>query len=135
MTENTQMLLKGATALGAAALVIGLLIAYTNAANLGGEGGEDDDREEQVEAQGIGGTGLTQDLRDAAQVLHPGRIVEMEPRQGGRTYEIETLGTMASDGRWYSTARASCCATSVIDRAGPAARAGDNSRRVVRKSS
>ena len=100
MTDKTNILLKGATAVGAATLVVGLLVAYTNSANLGGEENEDeeDDREEYVQTASSSGGVLPGQLRDAAQALHPGRIVEMEPEDGGRAFEVETVGT---DGiRW-----------------------------------
>jgi len=92
MTDKTNILLKGATAVGAAALVVGLLVAYTNSAKLGGEEGEDEDREEYVRTARSGGGVLPDHLRDAAQTLHPGRIVEMELENGGRAFEIETIG-------------------------------------------
>ncbi len=94
MTDNTNILLKGVTAVGAAALVAGLLVAYTNSANLRGEEGEDEeeDREEYVRTASSSGDMLPDHLRDAAQALHPGRIVEMEPENGGRVFEIETVG-------------------------------------------
>lgn len=92
MTDKTNILLKSATAVGAAALVAGLLVAYTNSANLGGEGDEGEDREEPVRIAEYGGGLLPDHLRDAAQALHPGRIVEIEPENGGRTFEIETIG-------------------------------------------
>ncbi len=94
MTDKTNILLKGATAVGAAALVVGLLVAYTNSANLGADEGEDEeeDRDEYVHTARSGGGMLPEHLRDAAQALHPGRIVEMEPEDGGRTFEIETVG-------------------------------------------
>ncbi len=100
MTDKTNILLKGASAVGAAALVIGLLVARTNSADLGGEEneGEEEDREEYVQTAGPSGGVLPAHLRGAAQALHPGRIVEMEPEDGGRPFEIETIGT---DGiRW-----------------------------------
>ena len=94
MTDKTNILLKGATAVGAAALVVGLLVAYTNSANLRGEEGEDEeeDREEYVRTAKSGGGMLPDHLRDAAQALHPGRIVDVEPEDGGRIFEIETVG-------------------------------------------
>ena len=93
MTDKSKMRLKGATAVGAAALVVGLLVAYTNSANLSGEEREyeEDDREEHVGAVGSSDSSVPGHLRDAAQALHPGRIVEMEPDDGGRTFEIETV--------------------------------------------
>ena len=93
MTDKTNILLKGATAVGAAALVVGLLMAYTNSANLDDEGAdsEDEEHEEHVRSSGSGAGMVPDHLRDAAQALHPGRIVEMEPENGGRTFEIETV--------------------------------------------
>lgn len=92
MTENSSILLKGVAAVGAAALVVGLLIAYTNTANLVGENGEGDEHEEYAEAGGAADNARHLRLQDTAQALHPGRIVEIEPKNGGRIYEIETLG-------------------------------------------
>ncbi len=94
MTDKTNILLKGVTAVGVAALVVGLLVAYTNSANLGDEEGEDEeeDREEYVQTASSSGGMLPDHLRDAAQALHPGRIVEVEPENGGRIFEIETVG-------------------------------------------
>jgi len=62
-------------------------------AKLGGEGGEgeDEDREEHVQTTRSGDDLLPDHLRDAAQALHPGRIVEMEPKNGGRAFGIETV--------------------------------------------
>jgi uncharacterized membrane protein YkoI len=100
MTDKMNLLLKGATAVAAAALVAGLLIAYTNSAKLGGEGGEgeDEDREEHVQTTKSGDDLLPDHLRDAAQALHPGRIVEMEPKNGGRAFGIETVD--ADGAKW-----------------------------------
>ena len=94
MTDKANILLKGATAVGAAALVVGMLVVYTNSANLDGDGSEreDEEREEYVRTGGTGGGMLPDKLRDAAQALHPGRIVEMEPKNDGRAFEIETVG-------------------------------------------
>ncbi len=94
MTDKTNILLKGATAVGAAAVVVGLLVAYTNSANLGADEGEDEeeDREEYVRTASSGGSLLPAHLRDKAQALHPGRMVEMEVEDGGRTFEIEIVG-------------------------------------------
>ncbi len=93
MTDKTNISLKGVTAVGAAALVVGLLVAYTNSAKLGDEEGEDEeeDREEYVQTASSGGGMLPDHLRHAAQALHPGRIVEVEPEDGGRIFEIETV--------------------------------------------
>jgi hypothetical protein len=98
MTNKLKILLKGATAVAAAALVAGLLIAYTNSAKLGGEGREgEEDREGHVQTTRSGDDLLPDHLRDPAQaLLHPGRIVEMEPKNGGRTFGIETV---EADGR------------------------------------
>ena len=59
---------------------------------------EDEDREEYVQTARSSGGMLPDHLRDAAQALHPGRIVEMEPEDGGRTFEIETVG--ADGNKW-----------------------------------
>ena len=99
MTDKSKSLLKGATALGPAALVVGRLVAYTNSANLGGEGRENEEeaREAHERTAWSNDSRMPGHLRDAAQALHPGRILEIEPKKGGRAFEIETVGVNGTE--------------------------------------
>lgn len=92
MTGQTQMLLRGTLAIGAAAIVVALLVSRFGA-QPESEDAEREDREhaEQIEQRGGMPDEAPIQITAAALARHPGRIVEAEPAGRGG-YEVEVAG-------------------------------------------